>query len=138
MKSETTPAGLILQRFEDLKIGNFSALYASYHAQSPFLQQFLQLEDYVEFAAQSLAGLSPLEVQTGPSRDSGEGVEVICMMVFELNGSQQTLYELALLLPTEDGWRYHSAQKLTPEDFGGAFSGLDFSHFDQQAIKVRF
>jgi SEC-C motif-containing protein len=134
----TTPIELIRQRFEDLKARNFSGLYAGYHAQSPFIEQFAQLEDYLEFAQQTLAEVNPLDLLIGPQRHSAEGVEVICQLCFELGGTRQTLYELALLVQTEEGWRYHSAQKLTPEEFGGDFSELTFKHFDQQALKIRF
>jgi SEC-C motif-containing protein len=134
----TAPADLIRQRFSDLKSGNFAALYHSYDAQSPFLQQFPSLQEYLEFAAQVLVEMKPLQVLIGDQRNSEEGVELICQLSFELGGTTQILYELALVVRAEEGWRYHSAQKLTSEEYAGPFSGLDFSTFDRQPLKIRF
>ena len=78
------------------------------------------------------------EAHVGVSRTTAEGVELICALRFESGGTVQTLYELALLMPTEAGWRYHSAQKLSAEDYQGEFAALDFVHFDQQSTKIRF
>ena len=135
---DLTAEDLIKLRFAALKQQNFSLLYASYHPQAPFLEQFPNVMIYLDFAADSLSDLHLHDLRTGVSRATADGVELICKMQFELGGEPQTLYELSLLKPTAEGWRYHSAQKLTDEDFQGDFDALDFIHFDHQETKVRF
>jgi len=135
---DLTAEELICLRYTALEEHNFSLLYASYHPQAPFLEQFPDARDYLEFAAQSLSGMRLCDTHVGLSRSTPEGVELISALSFELGTSTQTLYELALLIPIAEGWRYHSAQKLTDEDFQGEFDALDFVHFDQQSPKIRF
>jgi SEC-C motif-containing protein len=135
---DLTAEELIQLRFVALQEHNFSLLYASYHPQAPFLEQFPNVLIYLDFAEHSLSDLHIHEMRTGGSRATAEGVELICKVQFELGGEHQTLYELALLKPTAEGWRYHSAQKLTAEEFQGDFEALDFIHFDHQESKVRF
>ncbi len=138
MQSKIEAEELVRQRFAALEAQDFAALYASYHPQSPFLEQFPSLEAYLDFAAQALAKLKLSATSIGAARETEEGIELICGLSFELAGESQTLYELALLMQAEEGWRYHSAQKLSAEDYSGEFAALDFSHFDQQATKIRF
>ena len=129
---------LIQERFDALAAGDFAALYASYHPQSPFVEQFPQEKDYLEFAAATLAQMSVLQAHIGDFREIEEGIEVVCGLRFELDGQEQVIFELALVAEDEGRWRYHSAQKLTAEDYRGDFAGLDFDHFDSQAMKIRF
>ena len=133
-----TALKLIQQRYDALAAGDFAALYASYHSQSPFIEQFPQEQDYLEFAAETLARLGVLQAHIGDLRETEEGIEVVCGLHFELDGQEQVMFELALLVDEDGRWRYHSAQKLTAEDYSGEFAGLDFEHFDSQATKIRF
>ncbi len=135
---KTEAQGLIQRRFEALAAGDFAALYASYHPQAPFIRQFPSEREYLDFAAAVLARMRILTSHIGASRETDEGTEVICGLHFELDGEQQVLFELALLIDGSQGWRYHSAQKLTAEEYGGGFAGLGFEHFDSQAAKIRF
>ena len=59
-------------------------------------------------------------------------------MEIAVGDGRQYFYELALLRKTADGWRYHSAQKLSGEDYSGPPEQLDFCHFDSIAQKIRF
>jgi len=135
---DLTAEELIRLRFSALEEHNFALLYASYHPLAPFLEQFPDAGAYLEFAVQTLSGLRLCKTRVGLSRATPGGVELICALSFELGSSLQTLYELALLKPTEAGWRYHSAQKLTGEDYQGEFAALDFIHFDRQSPQIRF
>lgn len=126
------------QRFTALAQRDFARLYASYHPQAPFLAQFPVEADYLAFAAEVLGQIKVIETGIGAGRLSAEGVEVICELHFSLDGASQRLFELALFMETTLGWRYHSAQKLTADDYPGSFSGLDFTWFDQQPVKIRF
>ncbi len=138
MEIRSTVEALLQQRFNALKNQAFVDAYASYHPHAPFIEQFPTTQSYVAFAEQALAGMKILHTHVGAIRETDDGVEIICGMCFELNGETQTLYELALFLPVADTWKYHSAQKLTPEDFSGEFTQLDFEFFDQQLTKIRF
>ena len=138
LTNDLTAEELIQLRYTALDEQNFSLLYASYHPEAPFLEQFPNVMVYLEFAAQSLSDVRLCEILVGLSRATTEGIEVICSLRFELRARVQTLYELALLMPTEAGWRYHSAQKLSDEDFQGEFAALDFVHFDQQSPRIIF
>jgi hypothetical protein len=40
------------------------------------------------------------------------------------------------LIKTTAGWRYHSAQKLSHEDYPGEPERVDFDHFDQVVQKI--
>ncbi|MCF6180135.1 MAG: hypothetical protein L3J63_12230 [Geopsychrobacter sp.] len=135
---DLTAEELVRLRFTALKEQNFLFLYASYHPRSPFLELFPHADIYLEFAVQNLAPMRLCASEVGASRATAEGVELICMLRFELDGKLQTMYELALLEPIESGWRYHSAQKLSAEDYQGEFAALEFIHFDHQSPKVRF
>ncbi len=138
MRSEEWAVKLIRQRFAALEAREFSALYASYHPLAPFVEQFPDEKSYLDFACQALARMTLLGSYIGEVRTAAEGVEVICALHFALDGEAQSLFELALLLPTADGWRYHSGQKLTAEDYPGQAEDLTFDHFDQQQPKIRF
>ena len=48
----------------------------------------------------------------------------------------QDLFELGRFIRTDAGWRYHSGQKLTREDFQGTLDELTFGHFDQASQKI--
>jgi hypothetical protein len=128
----------IQQRFTALAQRDFARLYASYHPLAPFRAQFPSAADYLAFAAETLGRIEVIETGIGAGRVSAEGVEIICALHFALDGDLQRLFELALFMETPAGWRYHSAQKLTTEEYAGAFSALDFSYFDQQPVKIRF
>jgi len=128
----------IQQRFAALAQRDFARLYASYHPQAPFRAQFPVEADYLVFAAEVLGRMEVIETGIGASRISTQGVEIICVLHFSLDGDSQRLFELALFMESPAGWRYHSAQKLTGEDYSGPFFGLDFSNFDQQPVKIRF
>jgi uncharacterized protein YchJ len=134
-----SPAELLAARFNALLSGNFEQLYASYHPESPFIRQFLNCQDYVRFAAQQLSGIKLVSWQTLASRAlDAQRLEQLLVMEIAVAGGRQFLYELALLVKTGAGWRYHSAQKLTGDDYPGPPDELDFHHFDSGAQKIRY
>jgi len=64
--------------------------------------------------------------------------EVLLVMEIETESALQFFYELALLIETDSGWCYHSAQKLGTDDYPGPPNQIDFCHFDNAAQKIRF
>jgi len=135
---DLTAEDLIRLRYTALKEQNLALLYASYHLDAPFLEQFPTLNTYREFAVEALSELRLYDADVGANRVTAQGVEIICMLRFDLGDDVQILYELALLIATDAGWRYHSAQKLSSEDYLGDFAALDFIHFDHHSPKIRF
>ncbi len=134
-----TPQKLLTTRFDALESGDYSSVYASYHPEAPFRQNFSGEPDYLDFAQVQLAQVQVMSWQMLGRRTLAEGrVEQVLSMEIEMDCSRQWLYELALLIWTEDGWRYHSAQKMSAEDYSGVPEQIDFSHFDQATEKIRY
>lgn len=134
-----TPAALIESRMNAFARGDFGLVYDSYHFQSPFIQHFRDKSDYLAFAAEQLGEIRLAAWrQFGQRRIDDQAVEVLLWMRTGEGDEAVDLFEMALLLETPSGWRYHSAQKLTREDYDGAFDQIDFCHFDQAEEKIRF
>ncbi len=132
------PEDLLGARFAALEAGDYHRLYATYHHDAPFLRQFSGEADYLVFARQQLTQIQLRDWQMLAQRSNEEGQqEVILCMEIETAGDSQYFYEMALLISSEQGWRYHSAQKLTAEDYSGAPKKLAFRHFDQVIEKIR-
>ena len=126
-------------RFAALNRHDYATAYASYHSDAPFLQQFADLETYLCFARQQLGEIKVKNWQCLRQRsvDEQQIEAIIAMEIVTAEGSQ-FFYELALLIETADGWRYHSAQKLGADDYSGPVEQLDFCHFDDASQKIRF
>lgn len=134
-----TPKELLQTRFARLAAGDFAGLFATYHPEAPFLRQFPDRSSYVEFARQQLSSIRVHSWEDHGSRILEEHRrEHLLVMQLEVDGQRQYFYELALLLRTEDGWRYHSAQKLSAEDCPGGPDVVDFALFDTISEKIRF
>jgi len=133
------PQALIAARFAALQTGEYEKLYATYHPESPFLQQFADRGAYVRFAGQHLDEIKLVSWQALECRQlDAQRVEQILVMEIAGEGEARFLYELALLVKTGAGWRYHSAQKLSDEDYSGSPERLDFHHFDIAPQKIRY
>lgn len=127
------------QRFSSLGTGDYTAVYDSYHSDAPFLKQFSNRSTYVRFARQQLGEIEIKNWQCLRQRSIAElQLEVLLVMEIESGAGAQFFYELALLIETDSGWRYHSAQKLGADDYSGSPSEIDFCHFDNAAQKIRF
>lgn len=137
--AETTPVEFINKRMDAFKKGDFGRVYDSYHIESPFLQHFLDKSDYLAFAADQLGDIVLADWKIfGQRRINEQAVEILLWMQMGEGDENLDLFEMALLLLTKSGWRYHSAQKLTREDYSGAFDQIDFCHFEQVPEKIRF
>ncbi len=126
-------------RFAALADGDYQAVYDTYHPDAPFLQNFANAAEYCAFAKMQLGAIEVQRWQIKKVRTVAD-TRVECLLVMELavEGVAQYFYELALLVRTEGAWRYHSAQKLSVEDFPGDPEGIDFGAFDQAQQKIRF
>lgn len=130
---------LLSRRFAALAVGDFAAVYASYCEDAPFLQQFSDRGTYLRFARQQLAQIEVQSWRSLRQRVCGKGREEhLLVMTLAVDGRTHYFYELALLIETPQGWRYHSAQKLSAEDYAGPPEQIDFRHFDAVSEKIRF
>ena len=139
MIAAETPQQLLRIRFAALQEEDSATVFASYHREAPFRCQFADADDYLRFARWQLSQIQLKDWRELGRRTVGEGrVEVILAMTLQVDGeATQRFYELALLISTRGGWRYHSAQKLTAEDYPGRPENLDFRHFDEAHEKIR-
>jgi SEC-C motif-containing protein len=132
-----TPQQFLTQRFADLANADYAAVYASYHAEAPFRQSFPDCVAYVAYAEQFLGAVQIRAWKSLRQRILAvDRQEHLLLMELSLDGGSQFFYELALLIDTPGGWSYHSAQKLSQDDYSGAPEQIDFSHFDQVVQKI--
>ena len=134
-----TAKELLVKRFTALENGDFVSVYDTYHKDSPFIQQFSDRGTYVRFAKQNLSAIQVEGWQSLQVREIEAGQqEHLLVMELTVDGACQYFYELALLVETSAGWRYHSAQKLGAEDYSGSPEQIQFVHFDQVVEKIRY
>lgn len=130
---------LLSRRFAALGCGDFAVVYDTYAEDSPFIQQFSDCVSYVHFAQQQLGSINVRSWKSLSQRHlEGNQQEHLLVMELTVDGVSQYFYELALLVGTAAGWRYHSAQKLSSEDYSGPPEQIRFSHFDQVQQKIRY
>lgn len=126
-------------RFAALADGDYEAVYNSYHPDAPFLQNFSDAEEYRAFAATQLRHIEVRQWQVKKVRTvAADQVECLLIMELVIDGTPQYFYELALVKLVDKRWLYHSAQKLSSEDYPGDPERIDFSDFDQVQQKIRF
>lgn len=134
-----TPEQLLAERFAALDCADFVTVYATYHPDAPFIQQFADRETYVQFAQQQLSDIQVKGWKSLRQRQiDADQQEHLLVMELSVDGVDQYFYESALLINTPAGWRYHSAQKLSVEDYAGPPEQIEFAHFDQVAQKIRY
>ena len=132
-----TAKELLAKRFAALDSADFITVYATYHQDSPFVAQFSDREAYVRFAQQQLGNIRVSSWQSLRLREiDATQQEHLLVMQLAVDGVSQYFYELALLINTPAGWRYHSAQKLSVEDYPGPPEQIQFAHFDQVSQKI--
>ena len=130
---------LLEYRFSALAAGDYPAVYDSYHRDAPFLQQFGSRSTYVRFARQQLSDIKIKNWSCLNRRVVNElQLEVLLVMEIATESAPQFFYELALLIETDSGWLYHSAQKLGTDDYPGSPHQIDFCHFDNASQQIRF
>ena len=126
-------------RFSALMAGNYDAVYDSYHEDAPFIKQFSDRQAYLHFARQQLTAIVIHDWRCLRQRTlDGKQLEVVLVMEVAVDDENQYFYELALLVETDRGWCYHSAQKLAMDDYTGSPDLIDFCHFDNAREKIRF
>lgn len=133
-----TPEELLSARMKALEEQEFALIYDTFHDDAPFKQHFPSRTEYLAFAEQQLRAIEITDWKIMGQRPAKGDVEIVLWMRMGEGQAAQDLFELALLIETGNGWRYHSAQKLTREDYTGPVEQIDFIHFDQAEQKIRF
>lgn len=134
-----TPQQSLHHRFEALQNHDYSAVYQSYHQDSPLHHQFADSATYAAFAEQQLSDLILTSWRCLAERTlSTDQVECLLQIDFELAEEPHRLYELALLIRSDGQWYYHSAQKLPAEDLRGCEDDIGFEHFENNSEKIRY
>ena len=134
-----TAVQFLENRFSALAAGNYGAVYDSYHDDAPFIKQFSDCHTYLCFAQQQLSSIVIKNWRCLRQRTHDDKqLEAILVMEVAVDDEFQYFYELALLIETDSGWCYHSAQKLGMDDYPGSPDLIDFCHFDNANPKIRF
>lgn len=137
--SSISPAELVTARCRAFDAGDFVFVYDSYHPDSFFIRQFPDREAYIAYARTRLArDYKILECRVLKERGGAEQAEVLFFLASLFRGVRQESFELSTLVRTAGGWRYHSSQKLSREDFSGELDAVDWSDFEAVGEKVFF
>lgn len=113
---ESSPLNVLDRRMAALQDGDFAAIFHSYHPDSPFLQQFSTLDEYLNFADEMLVGQSLIESCTYlEKRVSGSQALILLHQVTVVGGNRQESVELAILKRVDREWLYHSSQRVLVE-----------------------
>jgi len=134
-----TAVQFLENRFSALSVGNYGAVYDGYHEDAPFIEQFSDRHAYLCFAKQQLSSIAINDWRCLRQRTlDAKQLEAILVMEVVVDEASHNFYELALLVETDSGWCYHSAQKLGMDDYPGPPDLIDFCHFDDADPKIRF
>jgi len=134
-----SPSQLILARSRAFTEGDFGFIYDSYHPDSNFCRQFSDRQAYLDYARSVLATDFVIqECRILRERVEGDRASVIFYLDVHFRGERIETFELAQLLATEEGWRYHSGQKLERREFAGEIDDIDWDAFEKVKEKVLF
>ena len=134
----STPSELILARSQAFACGDFGFIYDSYHSESNFRRQFVELDEYLEFAQSSLGqDYQITSCQLLDEKIDAHESQVIFLMEMKFQGSMQQYAELAWLRQENNAWCYHRGLKIPNEELPESPQSLSFADFaklDQSAI----
>ena len=136
--SAYTPPELILARSEAFSRGDFGFIYESYHSESNFRRQFIERDEYLEFAQSSLGRdyqITSCEVLQHQQND--DEAKVIFLMEMKVHGAVQRFAELAWLRQENNAWCYHRGLKISNEELPESPQSLSFADFaklDQSTV----
>jgi SEC-C motif-containing protein len=134
-----TPSQLILARCRAFAEGDFGFIYDSYHPDSNFLRQFPDRQDYLVYGRAALAVDFVIdECRILQERVEDQEARVIFYLDARFRGERVETFELALLLSTRKGWRYHSGQKLGREEYAGEIEAIGREAFERVGEKTVF
>jgi len=134
-----SPAELVRDRCRAFAAGDFGFIYDSYHADALFRQHFPDRSAYLAYGRATLSAEFRIrECRVLKERVGGERAQLLFYLDSLYRGERVETVECALLLRTEDGWRYHSGQKLSREELPAAIEDVDWSDFERAGENIRF
>jgi SEC-C motif-containing protein len=129
---QLSPSQLILARSRAFTEGDFGRVYDSYHPDSNFCRQFPDRQAYLEYARTALAADFIIdECRILREKIDRDQARVIFYMDIRFRGRRVETFELALLLMTGEGWRCHSSQKLSRDEFAGEIDAIGWEDFER-------
>jgi uncharacterized protein YchJ len=133
-----TPAELILARREAFSRGDFGFIFDTFHSESNFRRQFIERNEYLEFAQSSLGlDYQITSCQILDEKVDGHESQVIFLMEMKFQGSVQQYAELAWLRQENGAWCYHRGLKIPNEELPESPQTLSFADFakrDQSTV----
>lgn len=134
------PAAIIDLRVSAFRLGDFGLIYDSYHPDSFFRAQFPQRDEYIRYAwAHLRRDFKILRCEILRERQPGRGeYHLIFHQTVENAGERIESFEMARLYRTDGGWRYHSSQKMSLEQFQGTPAEVDFADFERLSDRIFF
>jgi SEC-C motif-containing protein len=134
-----SPSQLVLARSRAFAVGDFGFIYDSYHPDSNFCRQFADRQAYLDYARSVLAADFVIQdCRILRQRVEGDRASVIFYLDVRFRGERIETFELALLLSTGEGWRYHSGQKLGRDEYRGEIEAIGWDDFEKVKEKVFF
>ncbi|PLX85143.1 MAG: hypothetical protein C0617_05520 [Desulfuromonas sp.] len=138
-RSDLAPSELVLARREAFDRGDFAYIYDTYHPDSMFRQQFPDRQEYLRYGASSLAAdYRILECRILREEIAEDAARVLFLLASEYGGQRVESLELSRFLRTGKGWRYHSSQKMTRDEYPGKIEDIGWDDFDRGKDKVFF
>ncbi len=136
---DLTPSELVKARARAFGEGDFAFIYDTYHPDSYFLRQFPQRRAYIRHGESTLSEDFEIhECRIIKDEVAGEEARVIFYLDTLFQGERAESFELSFFQMTSCGWRYHSSQKMTREDYQGGIDDLDWEDFEKVKDKVFF
>jgi len=134
-----SPSQLILARSRAFNDGDFGFIYDSYHPDSNFCRQFPDRQDYLDYGCSALTVDFVIdECRILRERIEEKEARVIFYLDARFRGKRVETFELALLLPTDNGWQYHSGQKLGRDEYRGEIEAIGWEDFERVVEKTVF
>lgn len=140
LSSDLEPVDILALRVRAFRLGEFGLVYDSYHAESFFREQFPDRDDYIRYAWAHLRRDFRIRFcRVLASRlVSAEEFHLIFHQAVEVAQGQIETLEMARFFATEQGWRYHSSQKMERSEFDGPVEKIRFLDFDKLHPRLFF
>ncbi|BCR05385.1 UPF0225 protein [Desulfuromonas versatilis] len=136
---DLAPVELVQARARAFGRGDFEFIYDSYHPESYFIEQFPDRAAYLRYGQRTLAeDFEILECRILMEKTGGDEARVIFYLDTRFKGTRSESFELSLFLRTPEGWRYHSSQKLSREEYTGQIADIGWDDFEKVKDKVYF
>ncbi len=137
---ELTPVQLVEARARAFAEGDFAFIYDSYHCDAPFRRHFPMRDEYLSYARSDLQGryrIHSCQVLCDDVPAAGEA-RVLFFLDLECNGEHHQTIELAQFLLIDEGWRYHSGQKVNRDQFNGPLEEISMAEVEDRAEGICF